>query len=150
VKSCRHRTMFVLYGVAAEEPVAMDTDNVGSTVTEGTSSLSSQQPVTSPVAMAACSLPDSSIGLLASMPKVSLDEVALDLAEPFSLGTYYTSTLLTPADLLHVMECSVTNYCQYIPVLILLMSSNIFLISQLIKQFWNFKMQFISSLWISV
>jgi len=75
--------------IAAEEPVTMDTDNVDTAVTEE-SDLTAQPltSLTSTVAMA-CTMPDTSVCLLSSesgMPKVTLDDVGLDLAEPFSLG----------------------------------------------------------------
>jgi len=81
-----------MYVTAAEEPVAMDTDNVHTSVTEE-SDLSPQplKSLTSTVANA-CTMPDTSVCLLASesgMPKVTLDDVGLDLAEPFSLGNVY-------------------------------------------------------------
>ena len=75
--------------VAAEEPVAMDTDHIGVDVTED-SDLTAQ-PSTSlscSVAMA-CSVPSTSVCLLAPEStghKDSLEDVSLDLAEPFSLG----------------------------------------------------------------
>jgi len=76
-----------LYVVAADVPVAMDTDDIHTAVTTESSDLSSQA-VTSTAGMA-CTLPDTAgVCLLASVPKVTLDDDGLDLAEPFSLGTY--------------------------------------------------------------
>ena len=75
--------------VAAEEPVAMDTDNIQVAVMEGSDFTTRPlESVTSTVAMA-CTVPDSSVCLLAAesaMAKDTLEDVGLDLTETFSLG----------------------------------------------------------------
>jgi len=82
--------MYCIYVVAAEEPVDMDTDNIHIAETEE-SDLNAQPLLTSTVAMA-CTMPDTSICLLGSesaMSKDTLEDVGLDLAEPFSLGNIH-------------------------------------------------------------
>jgi len=79
-------TLYYLHVVAADEPVAMDTDSVHVAVKE--ESDLTAQPLTSTVAMA-CTMPDTSVCLLGpetAMAKDTLEDVGLDLAEPFSLG----------------------------------------------------------------
>jgi len=72
--------------------VAMDTDAVHVPVTEE-SNVTAQplKSLTSTVAMAR-SVPDSNVCLLgpeSAMPKDTLEDVGLDLAEPFSLGNIH-------------------------------------------------------------
>jgi len=75
-----------MHVAAAGEPVAMDTDSVPVTVKE--ESYLTAQPLTSTVAMA-CTMSDTSVCLLgpeSAIAKDTLEDVGLDLAEPFSLG----------------------------------------------------------------
>ena len=84
---CFHVTLYCLHIVAADEPVAMDTDSVHLAVKE--ESDVTVQPLTSTVAMA-CTVPDTTVCLLgpeSAMAKDSLEDVGLDLAESFSLGS---------------------------------------------------------------
>jgi len=66
----------------------MDTDNIHTAVKEE-SDLTAQSLTSVTSAAIACTMPDTSVCLLSSeagMSKVTLDDVGLDLAEPFSLG----------------------------------------------------------------
>jgi len=69
----------------------MDTDDIHTAVTEE-SDLTAQSLTSVTSAAMACTVPDTSVCLLASeagMSKVTLDDVGLDLAEPFSLGNMH-------------------------------------------------------------
>ena len=84
-----HGMLYCSCATAAEEPVAMDTDSIHAAVKEE-SDLTAQSS-TSTVTMS-CTAPDASVCLLApesGMQKDSLEDVGLDLPEPFALGNVY-------------------------------------------------------------
>jgi len=80
---------YCLRVVVAEERVAMDTDDIPVPVTEE-SDLTAES-LTSNVDMT-CTVPNTTVCLLqheSAMPKDTLEDDGLDLAEPFSLGNIH-------------------------------------------------------------